>query len=166
MDNTLRCKPMLLPQRREDAKEGMILTEKGVLGICTCPKYSSSTIIPNYLCFVSDRDIRPGDLCFNSYDKRVWIYQPIPCPMPYWGNLNTLKKIEAISYPENKLPLINMDFINKFVSERGDIESVLIELDVCKKHASLLTNVTAPCTCTMTYPNIKTKDLYCIIIPE
>lgn len=30
---------------------------------------------------------------FNTYDNKIWTYRPSPCPLPYWGNLETLREI-------------------------------------------------------------------------
>ena len=35
----------------------------------------------------------PGEFYFNTYDNHIWKYMPTPCPMPYWGNPSTLRKI-------------------------------------------------------------------------
>jgi hypothetical protein len=36
-----------------------------------------------------------GKQYFNVWDDRVWTYKEKPCPMPYWGNLTTLREIIA-----------------------------------------------------------------------
>ena len=38
-------------------------------------------------------DAIPGEYYFNTYDINIWKYLPSPCPMPYWGNPITLRKI-------------------------------------------------------------------------
>lgn len=38
-------------------------------------------------------DAIPGEFYFNTYDNHIWKYMPTPCPLPYWGNITTLRKI-------------------------------------------------------------------------
>lgn len=81
--------------------------------------------------FISERDIKPGDLCFNSYDNRIWEYQPIPCPIPYWGNLNTLKKLEATTNKalnELGIPLIPESFVYRCKQKDYKIEFVNLQI--------------------------------------
>lgn len=48
-----------------------------------------------HLYITSDEEINGGDWCLNSYDNQIWKYKPSPCPLPYWGNKDTLTKIIA-----------------------------------------------------------------------
>lgn len=84
---------------------------------------------PQNVYFISEREIIDGDLCYNSFDNRIWQYKPTPCPMPYWGNKKTLKKIEATSNLTMKLPIVRMDFMEKYAEQQGDINYVLLKLN-------------------------------------
>ena len=39
-----------------------------------------------------------GNYYFNIYDNKIWKYKPSPCPLPYWGNIATLRKITHCTY--------------------------------------------------------------------
>lgn len=76
-----------------------------------------------YLYFLSDEEIKDGDMCINSFDNKIWRYKTIPCPLPYWGNKKTLKKIIASTDISLKLPEIQECFINTFIEQynKGNI---------------------------------------------
>lgn len=50
---------------------------------------------------------------FNTYDNRFWQYSPAPCPLPWWGNLETLREILVTTDEKVNLP-ISTDFVKKF----------------------------------------------------
>lgn len=71
---------------------------------------------PAHVHVLSDETPQEGDWCFNSYDNSVWKYKPTPCPMPYWGNLDTLTKIVASTNSNYNLPEVDTDTLNKLCS--------------------------------------------------
>jgi hypothetical protein len=79
------------------------------------------------LYFISDREVKAGDKCYNLYDGGVWVYRPAPCPMPYWGNPKTLKKIEATTNEELGLPLIGKAFLEAYEKSQASINYVRLD---------------------------------------
>ena len=79
-----------------------------------------------YILSIDEADIKAGDLCFNSYDKRIWEYQPAPCPMPYWGNKTTLSKIIATTDEKLGLPTLPIEFIELYC-KNNSIDKVLMK---------------------------------------
>ena len=71
------------------------------------------------LFITSDEEIKEGDWCFNSHDNQIWKYKPSPCPLPYWGNKDTLTKIIATT--DISLISINEQYFNINKSRKSAI---------------------------------------------
>jgi hypothetical protein len=52
-------------------------------------------VLSDKVYLISDEEIVEGDLGFNNYDNNVWEYKPAPCPIPFWGNKQTMLKLIA-----------------------------------------------------------------------
>lgn len=85
-----------------------------------------------HLYVTSDETPKDGDWCINSYDNQIWQYRPSPCPLPYWGNLETLTKIIATTNTSLGLPNLSESAIEYCIQEydeHGSIGDVLVEYD-------------------------------------
>jgi hypothetical protein len=94
--------------------------------------WSNSDLTKRHLYITSNEEIKSGDKCYNSYDGQIWEYRDSPCPMPYWGNKDTLKKIIATTDTSLGIALIPEQFINYFIKEynKGNvIKEVLVEYE-------------------------------------
>lgn len=83
-----------------------------------------------HLYFISDEEIKEGDWCFNSFDNQIWKYKSSPCPLPYWGNKDTLTKIIATTDSSLGLPQPSPSFIKAYIEEYNQgnvITDVLVE---------------------------------------
>lgn len=134
-----------------ELKSGQLLIEYNKLRIALSLKKDclNSKTCGQHLYFTSDEVIKEGDWCINSYDNTVWKYKPSPCPLPYWGNKDTLVKIIATTDKSLKtfkgcidgimgqdiyavLPEPSAEFLEIYVkayNEGNQIEEVLIETE-------------------------------------
>ena len=55
---------------------------------------------PHSLVFCTDEKPIDGDMVYVSLTNSIWEFRMAPCPLPYWGNPNSCKKITHCS---NKL---------------------------------------------------------------
>jgi hypothetical protein len=137
-----RCKVVIL---HANQKAGVIwLTNNNQLIHTHVSGGYKDEYIPIHLYILSDEDIVEGDWCINSYDNQVWQYMKVPCPMPYWGNKSTLRKIIATTdtslfinkhigytytngkneaFAHTNLPQPSSAFITKFIKQynKGNI---------------------------------------------
>jgi len=67
-----------------------------------------------HLYILSDEIPNEGDWCLNSYDNQIWQYRTSPCPLPYWGNKDTLTKIIATTDTSLGLPQPSQEFLELY----------------------------------------------------
>lgn len=94
--------------------------------------WSNGDLSKRHLYFLSNEEIKEGDWCINSYDNRTWKYEPSPCPLPYWGNKDTLTKIIATTNTSLRLPQPSKEFIQAFITAYNEYEpitKVLVEME-------------------------------------
>lgn len=77
--------------------------------------WSNGDLSKRHLYFLSNKEIKEGDWCINSYDNQIWKYKLSPCPLPYWGNKDTLTKIIATTDTSLGLPQPSSQFILKYI---------------------------------------------------
>ncbi len=84
-------------------------------------KLKPITLADGHIVLISDEQVTVGvfdRLYFNTYDNRIWQYRPAPSPMPYWGNLKTLKELVATSDQFPKIEgVLQYVVIDNFESE-------------------------------------------------
>ena len=114
-------------------------------------KFIANGFVPQHLYFTSNEEAKDGDLVIPDYpyNNSVWKFKEAPCPLPYWGNKKTCKKIIAstdvyLGCPEGEkstishlYPQANVDFIDTFMSEFNKgilISEVLIKEVVDYSH--------------------------------
>lgn len=86
-------------------------------------EHQNCTEVAQHFYITSDEEIEEGNWCINSYDNRIWKYKLIPCPLPYWGNKDTLTKIIATTDTSLELFRISQQFIEEYIKEynKGNI---------------------------------------------
>ena len=100
-------------------------------------KYRKINLKDNKSILIDESEIKEGIVnkkYFNTYDNTIWIYQPSPCALPYWGNLETLKNIVVtINHSIDKdIPMVIVEdevekladeyFNNEYAWVKGRIE--------------------------------------------
>jgi hypothetical protein len=141
---------VMLPTNQEAIRSGIYLYNNKLSKLYIATSGNDKDIIsqPQHLYILSDENIVEGDWCINSYDNQIWQYKPSPCPMPYWGNKNTLRKIIATTdtnlialfgndgeiYGKMKegLPQLSQSFLNKFIEQYNKgvvISDIMVEYD-------------------------------------
>lgn len=124
-----KCNVVMFPS--VSLQRGDIVLENGRLRLAESMSKDllNTKAKPQHLYITSNEEIKSGDKCYNSYDSRIWEYRDSPCPMPYWGNKDTLKKIIATADMSLGLPLIPQQFINVFI-EQYNKGTVIKEVEV------------------------------------
>lgn len=64
--------------------------------------------------YLSDEEIKDGDMCINSFDNKIWRYKTIPCPLPYWGNKKRLLPVLKFKNVLLILSIIKVILLRKY----------------------------------------------------
>lgn len=134
----LKCKVVMLSTEKA-IKNGIIYDpRKNSVLLCYEPNYPYSILKPQHLYFISDREIKEGDIFLHEYEdgkKLIHFCADFsPTNMIRIKESNTYLnsvgsyKIEATTNPSLELPLIPQLFVEKYVAEQGNIKEVMIEM--------------------------------------
>lgn len=77
-------------------------------------------IFPRHLYLCTDDTPNDGDLVIpNKPNESIWTFKESPCPLPYWGNKHTCKKIIQSTDPSLGLPTISKNYINFYIKKHN-----------------------------------------------